>query len=211
MKSDFTFEIKEITRHKTAELNQEFFDSVFGTDTVKDEVAFRGKVRDFLSEQYSPKSEYRFMKDVRELLIGKINNIAFADDILKRWLILSDNKTTKEQVDDDYPKMVEDMKYHFAKDELIKENKIKVKQEEIEVYARYVVKAQFAQYGMMSVSDDLLNNYVKNMLDKQESVNNLINKVQNEKLFSFIKEKITLDVQEMTLEEFGKIMEGISA
>ncbi|MDR1380252.1 MAG: trigger factor, partial [Tannerella sp.] len=115
MKSDFTFEIKEIMRHKPAELNQEFYDQVFGPDAVKDEEAFRDRIKELLVEQVLPESNFRFIKDVRAFLIKKVGEIAFADDILKRWLLLSENKTTKEQVEDDYPKVLEDLKYHFAK------------------------------------------------------------------------------------------------
>ncbi|MDR1524476.1 MAG: trigger factor [Tannerella sp.] len=211
MKSDFTFEIKEITRHNAAELNQELFDRVFGQDVVKDEAAFRDKIKDFLLEQYAPESDYRFIKDMRKLLIKKTGDVAFADDILKRWLLKVDEKTTKEQVDNDYPQVVEDFKYHFAKDKLVKEYDVKVEKEDLEAYAQRVIKLQFAQYGITSVSGDLLDKYVKDMLNKEETVSKFVNRVIEEKLSSLIKEKITIEVQELTPEEFHKIPEETGA
>lgn len=42
---DFSFEIKESTRHKEAELNQDLFDKVFGEGTVTSEEEFKNKIK----------------------------------------------------------------------------------------------------------------------------------------------------------------------
>ncbi len=207
MKSDFSFEIKEITRHKSAELNQELFDRIFGQDMVKSEADFRDKIKESLTEQFAPESEYKFIKDMRDMLIGKAGDVAFADDILKRWLVISNEKTTKEAVDNDYPKVIEDLKYHLAKEKLVKDNEIKVEAEDIEALGKRVAKSQFAQYGMLSVPDDVLENYTKDMLKKQEAVNNLVDRVIDEKLSDFMKDKVAINEEEVTAEEFGKILE----
>lgn len=207
MKSDFTFEIKEITRHKSAELNQELFDRIFGQDMVKSEAEFRDKIKDSLAEQFAPESEYKFIKDMRDMVITKAGDVAFADDILKRWLLIANEKTTKEAVDNDYPKVVEDLKYHLVKEQLVKDNDIKVEKEDLEALGRRVAKSQFAQYGMLSVPDDVLDNYTKDMLNKQETANNLVDRVIDEKLSTFMKDKITVNEKEVTAEEFGKILE----
>ena len=207
MKSDFTFEIKEITRHKAAELNQELYDRIFGEGAVKDEAEFRAKVKDSLEEQFSPECDYKFIADMRTMLINKADNVSFADDILKRWLLIANDKTTKEAVESDYPKVVDDLKYHLLKEKLVKDNEIKVEKEDIEVLGRRIAKSQFAQYGMLSVPDDVLDNYVKDLTSKQETVNNIVDRVIDEKLSSFMKGKIAFDEKEVTTEEFGKILE----
>jgi trigger factor len=207
MKSDFTFEVKEITRHKAAELNQELFDRIFGPDVVQDEAAFRDKIKEFLAGRFLPEVEYRFIKDMRELLVKKVSGLAFADDILKRWMLKDGSKMTKEQVDDDYPKVIEDLKYHLVKDKLTKAYDIKIEKEDFEAYARRVVRAQIAQYGITSISEEMMDKYVEDMLNKEEMVSNFANRIIEEKLSSVIKEKITIDVKEVTPEEFHKIRE----
>jgi trigger factor len=208
VKSDFTFEIKEITRHKPSEFNQEFYDRVFGPDVVTDEAAFRNKIKEFLVEQFLPGSDFRFTQDVRTLLIEKVGDIAFADDILKRWLLRSNEEKTKEQVDDDYPEVIEDLKYHFAKEKLIRENDIRVDKESLVACAKRDVKAQFMQLGMIA-PDNVLEVYTKNMLNNQESVNKIVARVIEEKLSSLVKEKITVEVKEMTPEEFAGMQDEI--
>ena len=53
---------------------------------------------------------------------------------------------------------------------------IKVEQEDVLKMARDTTKAQFAQYGMLSIPDDVLDNYAQEMLKKKETINNLVSR-----------------------------------
>ena len=203
--ADFQFEIKEITRYKTAELNKELFDKVLGENVVETEEAFREKVKDILAEQYKPQCEYKFMIDVRKLLIKKAGDVKLADDILKRWLLASNNETTPEKVEEDYPKIVEDIIYQLTKEHIIKDYELKIEDSEIEEVAKNTVKAQFAQYGMLSVPDDLLAKYTDNMLKNEESLRGIITRATDEKLATWVNEQVKVETKEVTQEEFEKL------
>lgn len=49
----------------------------------------------------------------------------------------------------------------MIKENLVKKNGLKVEDADIENFAKRVAKAQFAQYGMLSVPEDVLDNYAK--------------------------------------------------
>lgn len=206
IKSDFRFEIKEITRHKEAALDQELFDKVFGEGTVTNEEEFIEKVKASLSEQFQPQSEYKFMLDVRDLLIKKAGEVKFADDILKRWLLVANENTTLEKVEEDYPKVVEDLTFHLAKDSITKENGLKVENEDIELLAKKVAKSQFAQYGMLSVPDDVLSNYAKDMLKQKETLQNIVDRAMEEKLAAWLKEQVKVETKNVSIEEFQQML-----
>lgn len=204
---DFSFEIKEITRHKDAELNQELFDKVFGEGVVTSEEEFKNKIREALAEQFTPQSDFKFLTDTRDILVEKAGELAFAEDLLKRWLLVANEKNTKEKIDEDYPKIIEDLKYHLIKETLVKENNLKVEDNDIENFAKRVAKAQFAQYGMLSVPEDVLANYAKDMLKNKQTLQNIIDRAVEEKLAGWLKEQVDLDVKEVSAEEFGKLFE----
>ena len=209
MKSDFTFEIKEITRNKSAELNQELFDRVFGQGEVKDEAEFRSKTKDILESQFAPESYNVFIKNMRDMLIKKAGDIAFADDILKRWLLMTNENATEEDVEKDYPKVVEDLKYHLIKEKIVKDKEIKVEKEDVEELGRRIARSQYAQYGMMSVPDDVLDNYVKDLLSKQETVNSIVDRAIDEKLADYIKNVLTVSEKEVTMSEFEDVIKEL--
>ena len=203
---DFRFEIKEITRHKPSDLNQELFDKIFGEGVVKSEAEFRDRVKESLQEQFRPQSDYKFFADVRALMLKKTADVTFADDILKRWLLKSDEKNTPEMVEKDYPHVVEDLKAHLAKEQLVRAHDIKVEDADIESLAKRVAQAQFAQYGMLSVPDDVLDNYAKDMMKKEETVRNLVDRVIDEKLAEWLKEQVKVETKTVSLDEFEKLL-----
>ena len=205
---DFSFEIQEVTRHKNAELNQELFNKVFGEGVVNSEDEFKNKIREALAEQFAPQSDYKFLIDARDLLVAKAGEMAFAEDLLKRWLLVANEKNTKEKIDEDYPKIIEDLKYHLIKENLVKSNGLKVEDADIEEFAKRVAKAQFAQYGMLSVPEDVLANYAKDILKNKQTLQNVIDRAVEEKLAAWLKEQVELDVKEISADEFNKLLEA---
>lgn len=206
--NDFSFEVKEITHHKKAELNQELFDKVFGENTVTNEEEFKNKVKESINEQFTPHSDFKFLSDARELLMKKAGDITFADSLLKRWLLLMEEERTVESVDESYPKIVEDLKYQLIKESIIKKNELKVEREDIDLFARKVAQAQFSQYGMLSLPDHILDDYVKNMLKNQQTLQNIIDRALDDKLAAWLKEKVKIEIKEVSIDDFNKLFEG---
>lgn len=205
---EFSFEIKEITRNKPAEMNQEFFDKVFGKDTVKTADEFKAKISEAILEQFEPQSNFKFLTDARNLLVSKVGKLEFADDLLKRWLLLSNEKNTKESIDADYPHVIEDVTYQLIRSKLVKDNGIKIEDKDIEDFAKQVAKAQFAQYGMLSVPEDALANYAQNMLKDKQTQQRIADRAIEDKLAEWLKTQVSLEVKEVSAEEFNKLFEA---
>lgn len=207
MTSDFSFEIQTVSRHKNAELNQELFDKVFGEGVVTSVEEFKDKIREALVEQFTPQSDYKFLMDARDILVEKAGELQFADDILKRWLLVANSNNTKEKIDEDYPTIIKDLKYHLVKDALVKENNLKVDDDDLENFSKRVAKAQFAQYGMLSVPEDVLDNYARDLLKKRQSMQNIADRAVEEKLAAWLKEQVDLEVKVVSADEFSKLFE----
>lgn len=203
--ADFSFEIEEITRHNLAELNQELFDKALGEGAVSNEEEFRAKIKSILAEQFEPQENYKFLTDARELLVKKAGDPAFADSILKRWLLETNKKQSAETLDEEFPKLIEDLKYQLVKESLVKEHDIKVEDADIEAFAVRIAKSQFAQYGMLSVPEDVLGGYVKDMLKNKQTLQNIIDRVVEEKLSDVLKGLVKIEVNEVSVEEFNKL------
>ncbi|MDR0430266.1 MAG: trigger factor [Tannerellaceae bacterium] len=204
---DFSLEIKEVVRHKEAEINQELFDKVFGEGVVKSEDEFKEKIKESILEQFAPQGDYKFLLDARKLLLKKAGEVKFPDEILKRWLMVSGEKKTPEKLEEDYPMIIEDLIYHLIKEDIIKKNDIKVEDADIELFGRRVAKAQFAQYGMYTVPDDLLNNYAKDMLKNKQTLQNVIDRAVEDKLVAWLKGKVKLETKEISVDDFNKLFE----
>jgi len=206
--SDFQLKIESITRYYESEINQELFDKVYGEGVVSTEEEFRTKIKENIQESLISDSEYKFGVDAQEMLVAKFDNLTFPDIFLKRWVLSSNENLTAETLEEDYSKMIADLKWHLIKDKLAKANDIKVEATDVEEYAKKVAKAQFAQYGMIGMDDEIIANYAKDMMKKEDTLKNMIDKVAEEKVFANVKESVKLDNKEVSIEEFNKMFEA---
>ncbi len=203
--SDFKFSIEEITRFKEAELNQEMFDKVLGEGVVEGEEEFRAKIKESLSNQFAPDADYFFMKEVRKLILEKMESTEFPEEFLKKWLKLTNEQATDELIEKDFPNILNDIKYQIAKDKIVTENDIKTEASDVQELASQVAQSQFAQYGMSNLPAQMLQDYVKRMLENEETVKGLFARVVENKIAAWMKENITLEEIAITSEEFSKL------
>ena len=207
MKSNFSYQVEEVTRFVEGELTQEIFDQVCGKDVVKTEEEFRAKIKEVIANQFVADSDYKFLIDVRKMLMEKVGKLEFPDALLKRIMRMNNQDKDEKFVDDNYDKSIEELTWHLIKEQLVKANNIKVEQEDVVNMAKEATRAQFAQYGMMSVPEDLLENYAKEMLKKKESVEGLVNRVVETKLASALKSQVKLNNKTISAEDFNKMFE----
>ena len=207
LKSNFSFQVNEITRFVPGELNQEIFDQVIGKDVVKSEDEFRTKVKESIGVQFGADSDYKFLLDVRQYLMNKVGKLQFPDELLKRIMRLNNQDKDEKFVEENYDKSIEELTWHLIKEQLVKANDIKVEQGDITEMAKEATRAQFAQYGMLNVPEELLDNYAKEMLKKKGSVEGLVNRVIESKLALALKEQVTLENKPISAADFNKMFE----
>ena len=207
VKGNFSFQVEEITRMVPAELNQELFDNVFGEGTVSSEEEFRAKIKEGIAKQFESDSDYKFLIDVREYLVNKIGKLEFPDALLKRIMLLNNEEKGEAFVAENYDKSIEELTWHLIKEQLVKNNEIKVEQADVMNMAKEATRIQFAQYGMLNIPEEVLENYAKEMLKKQESVEGLVNRAAESKLSAALKAKATLNHKTVSMEEFNKMFE----
>ena len=166
---------------------------------------FRAKVKEVIANQFVADSDYKFLIDARKMLTEKVGKLEFPDALLKRIMRLNNPDKEESFVEDNYDKSIEELTWHLIKEQLVKANDIKVEQEDITNMAKEATRAQFAQYGMMSVPEEILENYSKEMLKKKESIEGLVNRVVESKLATALKSQVELEHKNVSAEEFNKM------
>ena len=203
--SDFTFEIQEITRHTAAAVNSELFAKVYGADAPKDEVEFRAKVRAEIEANMAEDSKYKFGLDAKEAIMKKMEKVVFPVDFLKRWVLATNEKMTAEELEKDFDKMLEELKWHLAKDQLLKAYNIDVQKEDVEAYAKEVARMQFMQYGLMHVDDQYLTNYANEMLKQENQLRGIVERVAENKIYEALKGIVKIEQKKISHADFGKL------
>ena len=206
MKSNFSFQVEEITRAVPAALTQELFDQVFGEGAVSSEEEFRGKIKEGIAAQFLADSNYKFLLDARTYLMNKVGKLEFPDALLKKIMLMNNEDKGESFVEENYEKSLEELTWHLIKEQLVEAFEIKVEQADVLEMAKENTRMQFAQYGMMSIPEEMLENYAKEMLKKKENVEGLVNRAVETKLAAALKAKVSLNNKEVSMEEFNNLL-----
>ncbi|KGF32878.1 trigger factor [Hoylesella buccalis] len=205
---NFSYQITEISRFQNHAVNQELFDNIYGKDAVKDEKQFREKIAEGLKAQLEGESDYKFLQDVRAYAEKKVGKLEYPDELLKRIMRKNNPDKDEEFVEKNYDESLKQLTWHLIKEQLVKAHDIKVEDKDVKEVARAAARAQFAQYGMSNVPDEYIDNYVNDLLKKQESVDAFIDRAVDTKLTQALKNSVKLNEKEISLDDFQKMMEA---
>ncbi len=206
LNADFSYQITEIRHFQPAEVNQQLFDRVFGEGTVTDEKAFREKIAATIAPQLQQNSDYKFLLDVRKYMEEKVGKLEFPEALLKRVMLQNNKDKGADYVEKNFEGSIHELGWHLIKEQLVSANNIKVEESDLKAVAKEAIRAQFAQYGMSNVPDDVLENYAAEQLKKRENIDNFVDRAIDQKLTETLKNVVKLNQKEVTLEEFNKLM-----
>ena len=205
---DFSFQVNEISRFVPAEINQEFFNAVFGEGAVEGEEAFRAKVKEGIQAQHVLDSDYKFLLDLRAYCEAKVGEVEFPNEVLKKVMLNNNKEKGEAYVEEHFDASINELKWHLIKEKLVKANDIKLEQADVKAAAVEAARMQFAQYGMNNVPVEYLENYAEEMLKNKQQAQSLIERSIETKLVAALKNVLNLNHKSVSAEEFGKLFEN---
>jgi trigger factor len=206
LNSVFKYTLTEILEFKKAELNEELYKKIYGEETeVKSEEDLRKKIREELEVNLLNSSDRKFATDARNTIIEKVNP-ELPEAFLKRWLKENNKEINEDQIENEFEAFLKDLKWQIIKDFFVRENEIKIEDDEVLEFAKEVAYAQYSQYGIYNVPDDQIESFAKMILEKPDEKEKLYTKLVEDKVIEIIKNKITLLNKEVTQEEFNELL-----
>jgi len=208
--ASYQISVNDISRHQAAEINQEFFDKVYGEGEVKSEEEMKERIKADAENRFGMNSDYKFFIDFKEKLL-KNNKFELPAEFLKRWLtaINKDNdKVTPQMIEDEFDAFLEEMRWSQIKNHLIEQAEIKIETEEMIAAAKEFTKAQFMQFGMYNPSDEDVEKWTQEILKDREQSNRIYETELDKKIIGYLKETIKVEEKEISLEDFNKMFEN---
>ncbi len=204
LNSKLQFTVKGVSRLAAAEINEEFFNKIYGEGNVTTEEEFRAKIKDELASMFVNDSERKFYNDVVEHLMNKVN-FNLPTEFLKRWIVAANDKpVTFEQVDSEFENYSKGLKWQLIENKIIKENNLEVTKEEVVEHTKELILQQFAQMGQGPMADEELEKTAQRVLSNQEEAKKLYEKLYGQKLMTLFKTKFTLENKEVAYDDFFK-------
>ena len=202
--SEIFFDIKEINERVLAEMNQEFFDKIYGPNVVKSVKDMRAKVSEGLEKQFEQQSDRKLLNDVTEYLVEK-TKFDLPGEFLKKWMQNSgEQPLTPEAAEEEYERSEKGIRYQLIEGKIIAEHDLQIKIEELKEFAKQMILKQMTQYGQAGLPDEQIDGIVDRMISSDEEARKLSEQLMSKKLLEFYKVNLPLKKKKLSFDAFVK-------
>lgn len=203
----FELTIERISRMERADLNQEFFDKIFGEGKVTSEDEAKERLREDLSNYVTQSESGKLNEKIYNLLLEE-TEIDLPDEFLRKWIKVSNEEPiSDEDLENEYPSFAKNLRWSLIVNKITKDNDIKAEFEDISAFSKESLRQQLVQYSPDGggFSDEDLESLNASMLQKEDHMKKSFDAVMEEKLFSFIKQQVTVEEEEVKFDDFFKV------
>jgi trigger factor len=205
LESDYEFTLTEISRVAPAEVNKELFDKVYPKDNLETEEQFREKLRDEASGYFQKESDNYFVHETLEKMVHD-TEINLPVEFVKRWMLESDEKLTRESIDHDFEDYAKSLKQQLIINKIAKDHGVKVEEADI----RNHIKDYFGKQYMIDTSDEekskQLDGLASSVMQNQEEVRKIYDQLFDEQVRELFKNNLKLKKIDVSYDKFIEIV-----
>ncbi|MCJ8210914.1 trigger factor [Mucilaginibacter sp. RS28] len=205
LKSNFRLTVKNVNRLEESDLDQAFFDKIFGEESgVTTEEEFRTRIIGELETMMQQDSDRKLQNDLYEYSLEKIK-FELPDEFLKRWLKATNEKLTDEELAGGYDDFAKNLKWTLITNKVMTNQDLKVEYKDVFEQAKRQLDAQFRMYSPQPLPEEQLGQYTVQFLQNKENANRIFEEVKALKVLDYLKGVITLNPKEITYKEFEQL------
>jgi trigger factor len=201
----FQVTVKNVNRLEESDLNQEFFDKIFGEGVVTDEAGFTAKITEEVESMFKQDADRKLQNDMYTQLVDGIN-IELPDEFLRKWLKATNEKLTDEELAEGYDDFAKNLKWTLIENKLIKDNNIKIEYGDVFQTAKQRLDAQFRMYSPSPMPEEQLAEYTTTFLKEKDNANRIFEEVKAIKVFEYIQSVATLDKKDIPYNKFVELV-----
>jgi trigger factor len=206
----FKIQITKIGMLEKKELNEEFFMQLYPNQEIKTEGDFRNKIKEEIQAYWNSQAKKQIHDQAYHELLDH-TEIKFPEGFLKKWMKTpqteGEQTKTDEQVEQEFPLFINQLKWTLITDKVIRENSISVAPDELRNFAKQQL---FGYMGMNSGGEEQswINDYAEKMMKDRKYVEETYNRLQTQKIFEWAETQVNPDEKEITAEEFIRMVEA---
>ncbi|MBL0154382.1 MAG: trigger factor [Chitinophagaceae bacterium] len=207
----FKMTITKIGLLEKRDMNEEFFNQLYPGKEIKTEAEFRDAIRGEIRAYWDSQASNQIHDQVFHELVDH-TVIEFPDAFLKKWMATQgedpkEAPKSAEQVEAEFPKFISQLKWTLISDKIVNENGVQVGPDEIRAFAKQQL---FSYMGGSGMSEDQpwVHDYVEKMMKDRKYVEDAYSRIQTQKLFQWAETQVKPTDQDITADEFTKMVEA---
>ncbi len=210
-RGNFEMTITEYVVNKPAELGQEFYDKVFGADTVHNEEEYFARVRDMIAQGLQPNSRSLFVRMTEDYLMETYGaNMQLPEGFLRKFMVRVTPEIKAEDVDEQLKLALPGMKWEIIEGQAGRVMGVKVEEDDVKAMARSIAMEQLIQYGMGQMAEQMADYYAENLLKDKDQRRRLVDQAYTSKLMNAIHNAVKLNEKTVSLDEFRALVDTLN-
>jgi len=201
----FKILITKVGLVEKAELNEEFFLTVYPNQEIKSEADFRAAVKAEIDAHFDQQSRNQIFDQIYHHLVDH-TEMQFPESFLKRWLQTGgEQPKTAEEAEQDYPTFVNQLKWTLVSSQLILDNKIEVMPDDIRDFAKQQLFSYMGgQLGALGDNQQWVDDYANRMMQDRKFVEDSYHRISTDKMFTALEGQVKAKEEAISAEDFAK-------
>lgn len=206
--NSFRLTLNNITRSVPAEINEEFFQKVYGDSGPKSEEEMRNNIKADLESYFEGSTDNYLVNDLYKSLMENVD-FPLPDDFLKRWIDVTNEKPiTAEEIERDYPLFAKQLRWSLIQRKVVAEQGIDVSMDEVKDRLRVNLIQQLYGYGLKNIGEEWIEEYVNKQLTDRKMLSETREQLLGDKVLAYVKSRVKLKEKEVSMDEFKAMIDA---
>lgn len=201
----FKLVITKVGFVEKALLDEVLFKAAYPGMEITKETDFHKAIKEEIEAYWTKQSHNHLQHEIYHVLVEH-TRIDFPESFLKKWMQNGgEAPKSQQQVEEEYPVFVNQLKWSLITDKIKREHAIEVTPDDIRAFARQ----QLFGYMGMGGNDEQqpwINEYVTKMMQDKKFVEDSYNRIQTEKVFQWVETQISPEEKQISAEDFSSIL-----
>jgi len=201
----FSLQITKVGLVEKAEMNAEFFASVYPNAAIATAEEFTAEVKKEMETYYDAQSRNQIHDQIYHHFVDH-TPMELPEGFLKRWLQTGGEKPkTEAEAEADYPSFASQLKWTIVSGKLATNHKIEVMPDDIRDFAKQQLFSYMGgQLGALGDNQQWVEDYANRMMQDRKFVEDSYHRISTEKLFGIIETHVTAKEESISAEDFAK-------
>ena len=201
----FSLQITKVGLVEKAEMNAEFFASVYPNAAIATAEEFTAEVKKEMETYYDAQSRNQIHDQIYHHFVDH-TPMELPEGFLKRWLQTGGEKPkTEAEAEADYPSFASQLKWTIVSSKLAADHKIEVMPDDIRDFAKQQLFSYMGgQLGALGDNQQWVEDYANRMMQDRKFVEDSYHRISTEKLFGIIETQVTAKEESISAEDFAK-------
>jgi len=206
MGSHYMAVVSGITRHREADLNEEFFSRVFGDEGIQTEADALQEIKKIISNSYEAQVKALMQRSLHQTIMDT-TDIPLPSAYIKRWINADAEEgaqiNTPEQLED----VVKSIKWSTISNKIAADHDVKVEREEIEASFKMQIAGMMRGYPM---DDEFLSSMAQRMMADEKSLRETHDQIYTDKIFDAALTEVSIIEESIAEQDFINMITALN-